>query len=187
MADPEFILLGDALWLDFVNTTASQAGLRDALPDPAAYHRWCKAVRTPPPEGAEAWRDALSLRGHLVELARALNQGRGAPTSAVGAVNGRLQRLEGHQLLVRQGGAWQWRFTPGRVPDALEAVAASAAATLATPVLQVRQCVGQNCGLFFADDSPNQHRRWCSMQRCGRTGRVERRRASRPAPLVADE
>jgi predicted RNA-binding Zn ribbon-like protein len=185
MADPEFILLGDALWLDFINTVTSQAGV-DALPDPAAYRRWCKAVRAAPPDEPEAHAEAVSLRDHLVELARAIDQGRGAPASAIAAINGLLQQVEGCQQLVRVGGAWHLRFAPGRPALALEAVAMSAAQTLAEPRVQIRQCVGLDCRLYFSDDSPTQARRWCSGQRCGRTGRVERRRASRPAPLLSD-
>ena len=45
MADPEFILLGDALWLDFVNTARGRGPVTDRLPDAAAYHRWTKATR----------------------------------------------------------------------------------------------------------------------------------------------
>jgi len=185
MADPEFILLGDALWLDFINTITSQAGM-DALPDPAAYRRWCKAVRAAPPGEPEAYAEAVLLRNQLLDLARAVDQGRGAPASAIAAINGLLQRVDGYQQLVRIGGTWQLRFAPGHPGLALEAVARSAAETLADPRTQVRQCAGQNCRLFFSDDSPTQARRWCSGQRCGRKGRIERRRASRPAPLLSD-
>jgi len=186
MADPEFILLGDALWLDFINTTTSQTGAGDALPDPAAYRRWCKALRAAPPEEPEDWSQAVAFRSLLWDLARSRDQGRGAPASAIAAVNALLRPVDGHQQLVRVGGAWQLRFAPGRPGRALEAVAWSAAGMLADPTVQIRQCVGQNCGLFFSDDSPNQARRWCSGQRCGRAGRIERRRASRPAPLLSD-
>ena len=186
MADPEFILLGDALWLDFVNTTTSQSGSREALPDPAAYRRWCKAVRAAPPEDPEEWGRAIHFRDLLRELAKSLDQGRGVPAPAIAAVNAELQRLEGHQRLVRVSGTWRLRFSPGRPGRALEAIACSAAAALADPTQQIRRCVGQNCALFFADSSPNQARRWCSGQRCGRSGRIERRRASRPTPLVSE-
>jgi predicted RNA-binding Zn ribbon-like protein len=58
----------------------------------------------------------------------------------------------------------------------LEAIARSAAAGLADPLLFVRRCAGESCSLFFSDDSPNQSRRWCSATVCGREVRVERRR-----------
>jgi predicted RNA-binding Zn ribbon-like protein len=186
MADSEFILLGDALWLDFANTTRCQAGLRDALPDPASYHRWCKAVRAQAPADSDEWVEAIALRHVLRELARSLDEGRGAPASAVAAVNNLLRQGEGRQQLVRLGGAWHLQFHASRPASALEAVARSAAATLAQPLIQVRRCVGQNCGLFISDDTPSQQRRWCSGERCGRTGRIERRRSSRPVSLVPE-
>ncbi len=40
MPDPEFLLLGDALWLEFVNTVATPSGVADAIPDAGAYLRW---------------------------------------------------------------------------------------------------------------------------------------------------
>jgi predicted RNA-binding Zn ribbon-like protein len=58
----------------------------------------------------------------------------------------------------------------------LEAIAQSAATSLADPLLFVRRCVGEGCSLFFTDDSPNQSRRWCNATVCGRETRVERRR-----------
>lgn len=186
MPDPEFLLLGDALWLEFVNTAAGVPGRTDALPDPAAYLRWTKATRLAPPVHQTAFGEALRFRGKLVELARALDGGRKPPPSAVEAVNARLQTIEGHQRLLRISGAWRLRFAPGRPPTAPEAIAQSAAQTLASPLVAIRRCANPECGLFFADDSPGQGRRWCSRSRCGQRGRIERRRVTRPAPLLAE-
>jgi predicted RNA-binding Zn ribbon-like protein len=58
----------------------------------------------------------------------------------------------------------------------LEAIAQSAAANLADPLLFVRRCAGETCSLFFTDDSPTQSRRWCTPSVCGREVRIERRR-----------
>ena len=62
MSDPDFLLLGDALWLDFVNTAATAPGLSEALPDPGAWLRWTKAVRVESPASAQAYDDALRFR-----------------------------------------------------------------------------------------------------------------------------
>lgn len=78
------------------------------------------------------------------------------------------------------------RFAPGRPPAALEAIAGSVAETLSNPIAVVRQCTNPECGLYFVDESPSQSRRWCSRSRCGQHGTVERRRRSRPAPLVGE-
>ena len=186
MPDPEFLLLGDALWLEFVNTVAPSTRGADALPDAGAYLRWTKAVRVESPADAAGFQEAMRFRAQLLNLAQAMDAGRNPPPSAIEAVNIRLVRLEGRQQLVRIGGAWRLRFAPNRAPSALEAVALSAAQTLASPLERVRCCANPECGLFFMDESSCQGRRWCSRSRCGQRGRIERRRVARPAPLVAE-
>jgi predicted RNA-binding Zn ribbon-like protein len=184
--DPEFLLLGDALWLEFVNTAETAGAGRDALPDLAAYRRWTKSIRLEPPADAAAFHDAIRFRTKLLNLARAIDSGRTPPPSAIEAINTRLLTLEGRRQLVRIAGAWRLRFAPSRPPSALEAVALSAAETLANPLTVVRHCANPECALFFADDSPGQGRRWCSRSRCGQRGRIERRRTSRPAPMLSE-
>ncbi len=186
MADPEFLLLGDALWLDFVNTAASPPGPVDTLTDAAAWLRWTKAVRVEAESSQKAFGQALEFRVRLVALARALDQGRGPAPSVIEAVNTRLKGLEGREQLVRIAGSWRVRFAPSRPPSALEAIAQSAAQTLANPLLLTRQCANPDCGLFFADETVNQSRRWCSRSRCGQQGRIERRRGNRITPIVAE-
>lgn len=186
MPDPEFLLLGDALWLEFVNTTGTPPGSNDVLSNPGAYLRWAKAVRVEAPPGSVAFQDALRFRNQLVGLAHALDLGRIPPASTVEAVNTRLVTLEGRQQLVRIGGTWRLRFGPNRPPTALEAIALSAAQTLANPVLAVRRCANPACKLYFADDSANQTRRWCSRTRCGQVGQIERRRTTRRAPMLSE-
>lgn len=186
MADPDFLLLGDALWLDFVNTAATAPGLSEALPDPGAWLRWTKAVRVESPTSAQAYEDALRFRTRLLALARSLDQGQAPPPSMIETINVRVAALEGRQQLVRVSGSWRMRFAPGRPPTALEAIAGSAAGTLSNPLAMVRQCTNPECGLYFVDESPNQSRRWCSRSRCGLRGGFERRRRSRPTPLVGE-
>jgi predicted RNA-binding Zn ribbon-like protein len=187
MPDPEFILLGDALWLEFVNTLMSRPGQLDALPDAAAWLRWTKAVRVEAPDRPGGFAEAREFRAQLAGLARALDAGGRLPPSAIEAVNTRLAALDGREQLVRVGGAWRLRFAPGRLPSALEAVAQSAARTLAAPVATVRRCANPDCGLYLLDESPSQSRRWCSPSRCGQRGRIERRRGTRPpTPLLAE-
>jgi predicted RNA-binding Zn ribbon-like protein len=185
MPDAEFLLLGHALWLEFVNT-AEAVGRPDRLVDAAAYLRWTKAVRVEAPTAASAFDETRRFRDQLLTLARALDgSGRPAPT-AIAAINGRLAALEGREQLVRIGGSWRIRFALLRPPTALEAIARSAAETLANPLAIVRECANPECGLYLMDDSPNQNRRWCSPVRCGHRGRIERRRGTRPTPVVAD-
>jgi predicted RNA-binding Zn ribbon-like protein len=105
-----------------------------------------------------------------------LDLGLQPPAGSIVAINEQLSRQSGCHQLTRIGGEWLLRFAPARRPPLLQAIAQSAAATLATPLTFVRRCAGEGCSLFFTDDSPTQSRRWCSMEVCGREVRIERRR-----------
>jgi predicted RNA-binding Zn ribbon-like protein len=175
-ANPEFTLLGDALWLDFINTARGRTlAPPDLLPDVEAYTRWVQAERLEI-EGETPIAVIRGLRDHLTALAEALHAGIQPPGGAIAAINALLSRTSGSHQLTRIGGAWRLRFAPSRLPGTLEAIARSAAATLADAVTTVHRCAGETCSLFFADDSPSQSRRWCDATICGQGGRVERRR-----------
>jgi predicted RNA-binding Zn ribbon-like protein len=177
MLPSEFTLLGDALWLDFVNTARGRTpSSADLLPDEAAMVRWALAQNLHTNGDLPPLADALRLRERLTLLAEALHRGLQPPARSITAINEQLARGDGCHQLTRVGGEWQLRFAPARRPGMLEAIAQSAASSLADPLLFVRRCAGESCSLFFADDSPNQGRRWCSPTVCGREVRVERRR-----------
>lgn len=187
MAEDDFLLLGDALWLEFVNTAESGEGGQDVLADAGAWLRWTRTVRLEPPLERADFEEALQFRARLVALAASLDAGRSPPPSAIDAINRLLVGVDGHEQMVRVAGHWQVRFQAVRPPTALEALARSAAQTLASPVTVVRRCANEACGLFFADETPSQSRRWCSRSRCGQGGRIERRRNTpRPTPLVTE-
>jgi predicted RNA-binding Zn ribbon-like protein len=177
MPDPEFTLLGDACWLDFVNTVRGRtASPPDLLPDPAAYHRWTKAQKLLSDVDSVPFAEIIAFRAELTRLAQSLSRGRQPPASAAAAINRRLGGEPGHEQLIRTGGVWQLRFAADRPPKALDAIARSAAASLADRARAVRQCAAEPCSLFFLDASATQSRRWCSAAVCGGRGRIERRR-----------
>jgi predicted RNA-binding Zn ribbon-like protein len=177
MLQTEFTLLGDAIWLDFVNTARGRtASPPDLFPDEAALLRWAAAQNLYLDSESPDFEDALRLRDRLTALAEALHQGLQPPAGSISAINEQLSRGDGCHQLTRVGGEWQLRFAPARRPAVLQAIAQSAASTLADPLRFVRCCAGESCSLFFIDDSPNQSRRWCSATVCGREVRVERRR-----------
>ncbi|HEU5304834.1 MAG TPA: ABATE domain-containing protein [Gemmatimonadales bacterium] len=178
MVDPEFTLLGDAIWLDFVNTARGRVPAPpDLLPDPAALDRWAIAQDLEPPNGdGPVLKQVLTFRERLSALAEALHAGIQAPSASIVAINEQLSRSGGVHQLTRVGGEWQLRFSPARRPAMLEAIAQSAAVCLADPLRFVRRCAGESCSLFFMDDSPNQGRRWCNATICGGQVKVERRR-----------
>jgi predicted RNA-binding Zn ribbon-like protein len=183
MADSEFILLGDALWLDFANTAPFLPHRHDRLPDHAAYLRWTRALKLSAEGDVEIER-VRRLRDQLVDLAQCLDAARTPSSALTQGINAILGGLEGTEKLIRVGGAWRLRFQTMRPPTPIEAIAASAASTLANPLAHVRRCAGIDCGLHFTDLTPQQGRRWCSPGRCGHRGRVERRRVSRATPLL---
>ncbi len=173
----EFTFLGDAIWLDFVNTARGRSpAAPDLLADESAILRWAEAQSLRLNGDRPSLQDALDLRQRLTALADALNAGLQPPAGSIGAINNHLAQEQGYHQLIRTGGEWQLRFAPLRQPPILQAIAHSAAATLADPLLFVRRCAGEGCSLFFTDSSPNQSRRWCSASVCGREVRVERRR-----------
>jgi len=81
MADPEFILLGDALWLDFANTAPFLPHRHDHLPDHAAYVRWNRALKLSAESDVDIDR-VRRLRDQLLEMAQYLDAGR-TPSSAL--------------------------------------------------------------------------------------------------------
>ena len=173
-----FILLGDALWLDFVNTARGRTAFPpDRLPNTQAYADWC-AVHHLDGDPA-AFPTVIELRGRLSELAEALHSGQQPPGGAIAAINDLLGRSTGTRQLTRVGGEWRLHFAPARPLAAQEAIARSAATTLADPAIVVRRCAGETCSLIFTDDSASGSRRWCDPTTCGLNVRVERRRGLR--------
>lgn len=179
MSDPEFILLGDAVWIDFINTARGrQPDSPDGLPDPAAYHRWTKAQKLASDATDIPWDELVAFRARLLSAAAALAEDRQPSSSAIHDINRLLARTKGHHQLTRVRGAWQLAFTPHRPPLALEAVARSAALTLADAAARVRQCRAAPCTLYFVDRSAGHTRTWCSADTAAHPARVERRRAT---------
>jgi predicted RNA-binding Zn ribbon-like protein len=179
MAHPEFILLGDAVWLDFVNSTRGRTlSPPDLLADAGAFTRWAHAQRLTQQNGGPAYPVIREFRRQLTDLAEALHAAQQPPAGAIAAINAALSGNAGTHRLTRISGEWRLQFAPSKALTPLEAVARSAAATLADPTVTVRRCAGETCSLFFADSSPTRSRRWCAAAICGTNLRIERRRGS---------
>lgn len=177
MPDDQFTLLGDAVWLDFVNTARGRVeDPPDLLPDFAAWERWASTRKLSPGSDRAEFPSICRLRDQLETLAEALHAGLPAPGGAIAAINELLGHHTGCQQLVRVSGRWRVQFAPARPITALEAIARSAAGTLSDQYSHVRRCAGSHCSLFFTDDSPTGSRRWCDATVCGRDAKVERRR-----------
>ena len=176
MATSEFTLLGDAVWLDFVNSARGRdPAPPDLLPDADAYARWSLAQELEPGTDV-AFAVIRTFRDQLTALAEALHAEMPPPGAAIAAINAQLASCTGVHQLTRVNGRWRICFAPGRPLRALEAIARSAAATLADRAAVVRRCAGETCSLFFTDGTSTGSRRWCDPAICGANGRVERRR-----------
>jgi predicted RNA-binding Zn ribbon-like protein len=177
MDQPEFTLLGDAVWLDFVNSALGRTpNPPDLLPDAAAFTRWAVTQRLLQTDHGPPYPAVHELRSRLTALAEALHAGLQPPAGSVAAINELIAGCTGSHRLVRVSGEWRLHFAPARPLSPLEAIARSAAATLADRSVAVRRCAGEGCSLFFLDSSPTRSRRWCSPTACGASPRVERRR-----------
>ena len=178
MSESEFTLLGEAVWLDFVNTAQGRVSPPpDLLGDASAIGRWAETQSLTWINGTGVALDEVrAFRGRLAALAEALNSDTQPPAASIAAINEQLSRNAGSHQLIRVSGEWRLRFAPARPPTMLAAIAQSAASALADPLLFVRRCAGEGCSLFFTDSSPNQGRRWCNAALCGRQVKVERRR-----------
>ena len=175
MREERFILLGDAVWLDFVNTARGrEPNPPDRLPAAPAWDAWLDALQLP--RASVPFDDVRTFRTHLTDLASALATSQPSPSASVRAINDLLASVPGGQQLVRVAGQWQLAFAPDGPPGVLPTLARMAAETLALPTPAIRICEGPTCSLFLLDRSPTQLRRWCSLEHCGRGMRVERRR-----------
>lgn len=179
MVEQDFIILGDAIWIDFVNTARGTGPVLDRLRNMESWKRWIGLEKLPADEATMEFSEIIELRDRLTALAQSLSKERQAPAASIHAINGVLANSTGFHQLTRVQGSWRSVFTPNRPPSAIDAIARSAAATLADAAARVRQCSGIACTLFFVDTSPNHSRRWCSGTTCGQKLRVERRRTAR--------
>jgi len=179
MAETGFIILGDAIWVDFVNTARGTGPVLDRLTSQEAWREWVALEKLPADGNTLEIGEILEFRDRLTALAQSLSRERQAPAASIHAINGVLAHAAGYHQLTRVRGTWRSVFTPVRPPTAFDALARSAAATLADPTAVVRQCSGPGCTLFFVDTSASHSRRWCRIETCGKKMRVERRRTAR--------
>jgi predicted RNA-binding Zn ribbon-like protein len=186
MDEPAFLFLGEALWLDLANTAPTPLLLfhrPDPLSDPEASTTWLRCAGLPPLDPRLGGAALLMLRTELIRLGDALAGGGRPPTSAVTTINTLLRGHGGCEQLTRIGGSWRLRFVPTEPPGALEALAWSAAQSLADPRALVRRCIEPSCRRLFLDTSPDHTRTWCRDQ-CRAVAGLERRRGSRTVPTV---
>jgi predicted RNA-binding Zn ribbon-like protein len=180
----DFRLVGNLLWLDFVNTEPVMDGARvDLLHGFGDLVAWLQAASGLPAdearqaarweakaEGQAVLREALALRAALREGAERLAEGKPVRERTVSAINRVLASRPAYPELIREGKRWVTQERPlSTSPHHLLVPIAESAAWLlehGDPSL-VRRCEGSSCVLLFYDTTRNGSRRWCSMEGCG--------------------
>jgi predicted RNA-binding Zn ribbon-like protein len=186
----KFILIGNYLCLDFVNTFIAQDGrpvdllscfddlilwlsqtrVLDTKQSRAIIRNWSEDRET-----ATVLDRAREFRRALRHMAEKIMEGKAVPQTVVDQINELLQHYVGHGELRRVKGGFEKRFQSDfREPiHLLWPVAESACDLLVYGDLSlVKKCENVACVLFFYDTTKNHSRRWCSMSACGNRMKV---------------
>ncbi len=198
-AEHRFLLVGERLCLDFVNTEIVDAGDRvDLLETFGDLVRWCVAAHVLTPTdartlvrqwdgrsaGQDALREAVRFRATLRAMFERFAVGRThVRQETLDTINEEMALGGGGREVVRTPDGYRVRarqsFSAPR--QLLVPIAESAADLLSTDDLSlVKRCQNPQCILFFYDTTKNHARRWCSMAACGNRAKVAahyRRRA----------
>lgn len=171
-----FMFVGNALWLDFLNTEPCVGGLKtELLFSSEALALWGEAAGVPPPPVVppkdRAWLSgALELRRLLRNAAVRLVSGQDLPAALVQSVNRYLREKPFVRVLQPSAAGWALASQPANPTS--EAFTAFIALDFARFIAagrtdRVRQCAHPDCVMVFLDTSKNGSRRWCSMETCG--------------------
>jgi predicted RNA-binding Zn ribbon-like protein len=179
-AGPGFLLLGEPLALDLVNTAVHRGGVDvDLLDTPLALRAWlaAEADRLPwsGPSDAADLLAVRALRDAISELLRARRHGVRPASAALRRVNAAiLSPAPSSRLLWTVSGPRLAPSTLARKRGALLHALAVDALRLLTgrDADALRTCEHPDCVLQFVARNPR--RRWCSTARCGNRARVAR-------------
>jgi predicted RNA-binding Zn ribbon-like protein len=188
-------LLGGALCLDFANTVSWRGAEEpkewltsyDDLVDWASHagvvsdgtaRRLRRAARSKPADAAAALERARELR-EATYRAFSRQAGGDPPAGAdLDRIRGRYEDAVRHARFRARADTdhWSWAEDGEAELDLVtRAVARSAVELAMSPALaRLRECLGQDCGWLFVDQSRNRSRRWCSSADCGNRARVRR-------------
>lgn len=206
-ASSPFTLIGERLWLDFVNTDDVRRGARiDLLRDFDALVRFLESAgildleramgirrraQQQPAGAAAALVDARRMRAALRALAERGANSERIRWDALAEINRVLGRSAGtRRLETRADGSFARAFVP--VGDAfagmiIPIVESAADSLIADELARVRRCGDSRCSRVFLDATRNGRRRWCDMATCGNRAKAARfrereRSGAVPAP-----
>jgi predicted RNA-binding Zn ribbon-like protein len=185
----KFLLVGNHLTLDFVNTKIMENGVpRDLLNGPEDVAAWAVAVRLldlprakklvklwQEAESREEFEEVLRFRKMLHALVETIAQNGSVPPPTLREINVHLRKLNGYTEVLPSAEGFTKRFVLEiHEPSQLLGPVAEAASNLlcyGNPAY-VKKCENPACVLYFYDGTKNHSRRWCSMKACGNRTKV---------------
>ena len=202
LAPTPIALVGDRLWLDFVNTDDPRRSRdADVLLDFDAFLHWLRAASVldaeraagnqrrafqQPAGAAASLVDARRVRAALRALAERGATSQKARDDAVTEINRVLGRSAGTRRVEPRGdGSFARSFVP--VGDAfaglmIPVVDSAADALINGELPRVRRCSDPRCPRVFLDTTKNGRRRWCDMATCGNRAKAARHRSRVSSP-----
>ena len=192
-------LIGDAIALDFANTSSGRGGPQhlDHLREPAHVIAWAEHVgildtatanraRSLVDENEPAFRDllprAITLREAIHRIGSAIAAGTTPHPADLKTVRVACASAIATADLVPtdEGFRWKWPVDPPLPETMLGPIALSAAGLLREGDLsRLKKCGGEHCGWLFFDLTKNNSRRWCDMAVCGNRQKSRRHRQRR--------
>jgi predicted RNA-binding Zn ribbon-like protein len=168
----EWVFDGGRPCLDLVNTFRDRAlAGRELLAGPAALREWLGlAGFEAPPVTAAQLAQARELREGVDRVLRAVAAGDRPRAADVRLLNETASASPPPVARLRVAADGTPRRHVPRPADPVAAAFSALAADaidLATSGVAVRVCAAEDCGIRFADSSPQRNRQWCSMGRCG--------------------
>ncbi len=180
----EFVMVGNSLTLDFINTRICKQGqVIDLLEGTDDLSEWLEcAGLLRYVSGSYAALDAetkqrlftdfLRVRDVLMELVRDVMASGELTNGHKEQLNEELRKypctkqIDGQETDMHIESYYEAAYLPGAIVDN--------AAFLLTTVSpsKIKKCSNEECILFFYDNSRNASRRWCSMSTCGNRVKV---------------
>jgi predicted RNA-binding Zn ribbon-like protein len=181
----KFSLIGNNLFLDFVNTLKMRDGQPfETIERFADFIGWAVAVNLlanqPAEDLFEKWNDenstasfiseTIKFRNVLRKLAETIASGKDVSDKSITAINNRLKNQNGFTEIEKgeNGFEKRFRFDLSEPSKLLQPIAEAAADFLCYGNFDfLRKCESSACVLYFYDTTKNHQRRWCSMKACG--------------------
>ncbi|PRD57819.1 CGNR zinc finger domain-containing protein [Phyllobacterium myrsinacearum] len=179
-----FIFLGNALWLDFVNTQIIDGEFIDLIGKDGAFLQWAKTadLQDDAADAATfnaALTEAQAFRAQLRAAADGLAAGTALNPAFITDINRRMAEHPVATVLETSGNGWVTSAKPvtSGPQSVLAEIASDFARFVTDEATNVRHCSNERCCIVFYDTSKNHTRRWCSMETCGNRAKAAGRRA----------